>query len=149
MSKIRGEWRGHYSYRGVSAPGDGFTASFSESEGRLEGTIIDDNGPGPAEVTGSFSFPSICFTKRYVNIGPVREVEEIGGKKIVSLAIYDAPVEYEGAISADGKMLRGTWIIYDKYVSMGSWEAYRIEEESKSKGQKDEIKQDNLVDQDL
>ncbi len=152
MNRINGEWRGYYNYRGAPDLGDGFTAFLSESEGQLEGKIVDDNGPGAADVSGSFSFPSICFTKTYGNPGPLREVEEIDGIRITTLLVFSDPVEYEGSMSDDGKTLRGTWTILNNYgSSTGAWTAHRIEEEqeetAKSQRSKDKIKRPVLEDQ--
>jgi len=145
--KIAGEWRGHYVH--LKRPGDSFTAFISESGGQIEGTVIDDSGPGPATLTGSFSFPGVVFTKVYNRPGVVRDVEKIGEQTIVTVRTYFHPIEYEGSMSDDGKTMRGTWVINGEQTLLaGSWTAYRVDEEelSQSKETGERVKRPEVVD---
>ena len=110
---IAGSWRGHYAYYNVPDQGSGFGVVFVEEGGGLIGQIRDDFWPGEALLTGSFSYPSVTFTKVYV----------LGGL---------APIKYEGTMTGDGNTLNGTWSIVEASVSYrGSWTAYRTDDEEK------------------
>jgi hypothetical protein len=146
--KIAGEWRGHYVH--LKRPGDSFTAFIYENEGQIDGTVIDDSGPGPATMTGSFSFPGVVFTKVYDRPGAVRDVEKIGDQTIVTIRHFGPPIEYEGTMSDDGKTMGGTWVINAErgVAGAGSWTAYRVDEEeskeSKETGKR--VKRPEVVD---
>jgi hypothetical protein len=127
---IAGEWRGHYQYHQSPDLGSGFSAFFSEISGRIEGTIVDDFSPGKASLTGSFSFPSVQFTKVYLKAGQVEHIDIQANKTTYTIETFGDPVEYEGSMSEDGKSMSGTWVINSKNaLSTGSWTAYRLEEE--------------------
>lgn len=129
---IAGEWRGFYDYHHRPDTGSGFNAFFTETSGRIEGTIVDDFAPGKATLTGSFVFPSVLFTKIYLKTGH-QEVERVGdGVSIVRTFLR--PVEYEGSMSEDGKSMSGKWFIssYDG-VTAGTWTAHRLREEEEKK----------------
>jgi len=110
---IAGEWRGHYRYRECPDQGSGFSAFITETAGRIEGTIIDDFKPTNASFTGSFSFPSVQFTKVYSNPAQVTY-----------------PIEYQGSMSEDGKEMSGTWLLHDinNVCHTGTWIANRVDE---------------------
>jgi hypothetical protein len=138
-------------HRGHPDWGDSFTAFISETEGRLEGTVIDDDGPGPASLSGSYAFPSLAFTKVYSRGGAVKHEEKtVKGKKFTIYGVYGPPVEYEGSMSEDGKRMEGTWVINGErgLAGRGSWTAYRVEwEEGKeSKETEQEIKVKQVID---
>jgi hypothetical protein len=110
---IAGEWRGHYQYRKLPDHGCSFSAFFSESSGQIDGTIVDDFAPGEARLEGSFAFPSLQFTKVYLN------------------TIYSvAPIDYVGSMSQDGKTISGTWTIKNDHSTSGTWTAHRLNEEA-------------------
>jgi hypothetical protein len=109
---IDGNWRGHYSYAANPDAGSAFDASFTQDDDGLSGEIVDDMGLGTAVVTGTFSFPSVQFTKVYVTL-------------------IAAPVHYQGTMSDDGKTMNGKWNLTEGEVSLrGSWAAYRIDQAS-------------------
>jgi hypothetical protein len=133
----------------INTFGGDFTLCFSESTGPLEGTIVDDSSAGSASLTGSFSFPSIKFTKVYSKASQAKQ--EVDKKKITVLGkpitfgklqirvdqektiktiateTFGNPVEYEGTMSEDGQMLSGKWKIESKNGrSAGSWNAHRL-----------------------
>ncbi len=112
---IAGNWRGHYAYHQVPDAGSSFSATFRDEENVLSGTVVDDFWPGEARLLGSFSFPTVSFTKTYV----------IGGL---------APITYKGTMSGDGKALNGTWSIAERgHEYRGSWTAHRLDDENKKK----------------
>lgn len=131
VRKISGEWRGHYTYKHRPDDGDGFALFIIENSGTIEGKAIDDNGPGPARLSGSFAFPSVVFTKVYEKPGTTHEVEKVGDKTIVRIGLYGPPVEYEGSMTEDGKTMSGNWVINGDrgLLGIGSWTAYRVEGE--------------------
>lgn len=102
---ISGEWFGNYYYAGTSEP-NGFEAVFIESSGAVEGNILDDGRLGEAQVIGTYSAPSLSFTKVY------RATE---------------PVKYVGTLSEDGNMVSGTWSINPNCY--GTWAAWRNNED--------------------
>lgn len=102
---IGGNWLGNYYYH-QSAQAFGFEAVFIESNGALQGSILDDGYLGEAQVSGTYAAPSLSFTKVY----PGRE-----------------PVNYRGEMSDDGNMLSGRWTISP--VCHGTWAAFRNNED--------------------
>ena len=132
---IAGEWRGHYDYHGMPDQGCGFNAFFSEHSGRIEGTIVDDYSPGKATFTGSFSYPSVLFTKVYAKPGEFHEMEGQGNKTTMTFYSFLEPIEYEGTMTEDGKTMSGKWLINGKAATAaGTWTAYRVlEEEEKER----------------
>lgn len=127
---IAGEWRGHYAYRSSPDNGCSFSAFFSETSGKLEGTIVDDDFPGKASLIGSFSFPSVQFTKTYSKSGQTHRIEQQANQTVVYLETYGDPIEYDGLMSEDGKSMNGTWTIVNEDGSTaGTWTAYRLNEE--------------------
>jgi hypothetical protein len=142
IRSIAGEWRGHYYSHRIPDVGSGFSAFISENSGRIEGTIVDDNAPGKASFRGSFAFPTVLFTKVYVNAG---KGERISISETTSVKLsYANPIEYEGSMSEDGKTIQGTWTITNS-LSKGTWTAYRIEEEEK----KEEISEKKKIERGL
>ncbi len=73
---IAGEWLGHYRYDNLPTNGGGFTAFFSETSGTLHGNIVDDGTSGKATLTGTFSFPDLKFTKRYVKPSQSKSIKK-------------------------------------------------------------------------
>jgi hypothetical protein len=119
---IAGNWRGHYAYHNVPDQGSGFGAKFIDENGVLTGEISDDFWPGEATLTGSFSFPSLTFTKVYL-FGSL------------------AQINYVGTMTEDGNTINGTWSIVEARLSYrGSWTAYRIDDEEKKAEKKKQIK---------
>jgi hypothetical protein len=102
---IAGNWLGNYYYN-ASAQAFGFEAVFIESNGAVQGSILDDGYLGEAQVTGTFAAPSLSFTKAY----PGRD-----------------SVNYRGEMSDDGNMLSGTWRISN--ACHGTWAAFRNRED--------------------
>lgn len=138
---IAGKWRGHYQYRGVPDSGSGFGAFFSETAGRIDGTVEDDFAPGEASVTGSFFFPSVQFTKVYRY--PIRDyIVDKQSNQVMMYTAFADPIEYEGSMSEDGKTMRGTWTINSAsgLPVTGTWTAYRLEEKEKKKEKETERK---------
>jgi hypothetical protein len=106
-NSVSGSWLGNYYYESSAQP-FGFEAVFVDMNGRVEGSILDDGKLGEARVIGSFANPYLKFTKKYGN---------------AALNI----VNYEGAVSDEGKKLSGTWHINAE--SKGYWLAWRQDEE--------------------
>jgi len=141
--KIEGEWRGRYQYSHSPIPnrGCGFTAFVHERPDKtIDGTIIDDSEHPSASFSGSFSFPSVQFTKQYSKPGQTHEIEKQGKQIIHVFGQYGPPVDYVGSMSDDGKSMSGTWTIYAQneetgriMSSSGTWIAYRLEEEESKK----------------
>lgn len=102
---IAGEWLGNYYYSN-SGQSFGFEAVFIETNGDVQGNILDDGHLGEARITGTYSCPQLNFTKIY------RHTE---------------PVKYEGTLSDDGNCLTGKWHINE--ACHGSWTAYRQSED--------------------
>ncbi len=100
---VQGNWRGKYYYAGDSTA-HGFEAVFVDIKGLVEGNILDDDDLGEAVVAGSFGYPELEFSKRYMH------------------AAAEA-ITYHGTMSEDGKMLSGNWHI--GHVSSGTWMAVR------------------------
>jgi len=131
---IAGKWRGNYQYAHVPDQGSSFTAVFAETSGRIQGTVVDDFAPCEAHVAGSFSFPSLQFTKVYSTGEVVRSIEKLGDQVIVRLEDYAHPVEYEGVMSEDGQTMSGTWSIsIARGIVNGFWTAHRLSGEEKKK----------------
>lgn len=117
--RIDGGWLGTYYY----APEDGeepvrFEAQFaSGSNGRFRGTIIDDGHMGDATAVGRQQGRRVEFVKTY-------------NQKLVGFAT--APINYEGAISEDGKTMNGVWRLKARgfgvasHVMTGTWDAHRM-----------------------
>jgi hypothetical protein len=59
---VAGNWLGNYYYNS-SAQAFGFEAVFIESGGAIQGSILDDGYLGEAQVSGTFTAPSLAFTK--------------------------------------------------------------------------------------
>lgn len=120
---ISGTWRGHYSYAKMPDEGSGFDAVLEEEGGFLSGHIHDDFFLGEAVVSGSFSFPTLQFTKTYVQSSPY-------------------PVQYNGTMTEDGKTIGGKWSIVDEErgENHGSWTAYRTDQEEKKEDKLKQIK---------
>jgi hypothetical protein len=149
---ITGRWRGHYQYRKSPDDGCSFTASITESCGLIEGIVEDDSWTGEASILGSFSFPSVQFTKVYLNVDMVKHVEKRSDRTIMTVRTNSEPIHYEGTMTADGKTLNGTWKITGENVKVdGTWTAYRLEEKEKNKikekvkGVEEEQLQEQLV----
>lgn len=102
---VAGNWLGNYYYNSSGQP-FGFEAVFIESNGAVQGSILDDGYLGEAQVTGTFAAPSLAFIKTY----PGRH-----------------DVHYRGDMSDDGNMLSGTWRIGD--AGHGTWAAFRNRED--------------------
>lgn len=111
---VQGSWLGNYYYDGGAQLPCSFEAVFVESGGRVDGSILDDGRLGEAQVSGSFSYPSLTFTKSYYNSTLT-------------------PVRYDGVMSEEGKKLSGRWHISGD--CHGTWHAWRSdceEEESET-----------------
>lgn len=106
-NSVQGSWLGNYYYENNSQPFS-FEAVFVESEGQIEGSILDDGSLGEALVSGSFCDPNLNFTKRYHN------------------STLD-PVQYLGTLSGDGNRISGSWQI--RSLAKGAWTAWRQDEE--------------------
>ena len=91
---IGGGWRGKYFYA-LDGSAHGWEAVFVESNGIIEGNILDDGYLGEANAGGVFRYPFVRFTKLYRTKGML-------------------PVQYEGTMSEDGKMMTGRWSIKGK-----------------------------------
>jgi hypothetical protein len=110
---IDGNWRGHYTYAKNPDGGSGFDANFVTNGEDVSGDIMDDFWPGAAVLSGTFSFPSLKYTKSYI------------GQKLAS-------VEYQGTMNDDGKTISGAWsLVEGEKVVRGAWTAYRTDQESK------------------
>ncbi len=107
MEKLSGSWLGNYYYESGGSQPHGFEAVFIEIEGVVEGSILDDGHLGEARLFGSFTHPSLSFTKKY----------DSGA----------SPVYYEGTLSDEGKKLQGTWHITSSVK--GYWYAWRQDDE--------------------
>ncbi len=137
--KIAGTWRGHYQIPHFPQHDSTFTAFISENGGQIEGAIEDDCQLGEATLTGSFSFPSVQFTKVYLNQGRIDEVVKRGDKMVIVSSVYGPPIEYQGTMTGDGKEMSGTWTISSENVSAhGTWTAYRLDEKEKDKSNQTE-----------
>ncbi|MBS2007113.1 MAG: hypothetical protein JST01_08730 [Cyanobacteria bacterium SZAS TMP-1] len=131
---IAGKWRGHYQVPLFPHQDSTFTAFISEHGAQIEGAIEDDCQLGEATLTGSFSFPSVRFTKVYLNQGQINDVVKKGNKTVILTSVYGPPVEYQGTMTADGKEMSGTWTISSGNLSNhGTWTAYRLEEKDTEK----------------
>jgi hypothetical protein len=132
--EIAGKWRGHYQVPNFPQHDSAFTAFISENGGHISGAIEDDCQLGEATLIGSFSFPSVRFTKVYLNPGRIDEVVKRGNNMVIVSAIYGPPIEYQGTMSDDGKEMSGTWTISSDHASAhGTWTAYRLDEKEKDK----------------
>lgn len=115
---MQGSWRGRYFYTGNVHQPCGFEAVFLESNGIIDGNILDDGNLGEASVGGTFTYPSIAFTKAYRQAGL-------------------SPVSYKGTMSEDGNRLSGTWAIRSGFSGTwttkgnwsGTWVAVRLDGE--------------------
>ena len=137
---IAGEWRGHYDYYSMPDKGCGFNAFFSEHSGRIDGTIVDDYSPGKATLTGSFSYPSVLFTKSYTKSEPFSELEKQGDDIIMTFYTFLEPIEYEGTMTEDGKTMSGKWLINGKQATAsGTWTAYRVFEEEEAERAREKV----------
>ncbi len=104
---LSGCWYGNYYYASAGDKPYAFETVFIESEGSVTGNILDLGVHGEAGVTGSFTYPTLSFTKVYYK----------GGR---------SNVVYDGTMSEDGKSLSGHWQIPP--LARGSWMAWRVEE---------------------
>lgn len=104
---VRGNWLGNYYYRSVNQA-YAFEAVFVEGNGMVDGSILDDGQLGEARVSGTFTYPTLSFVKRYDRAGM-------------------APVRYEGTMDEDGKRIAGSWSI-DPGVT-GTWVVWRSDDE--------------------
>jgi hypothetical protein len=132
--EIAGKWRGHYQVPNFPQHDSTFTAFISENGGHIEGAIEDDCQLGEATLTGTFSFPSVQFTKVYLKQGRIDEVIKKGDKTVIVSAVYGPPIEYQGTMSNDGKEISGKWTISSENArAHGTWTAYRLDEKEKEK----------------
>ena len=88
---IAGNWLGQYFYSD-GRTGSTFEAVFVEIGIHVEGSILDDNHLGEALVAGTFNYPELKFTKKY-------------------MSSRLNPVTYLGTMNGDGTMITGTWWI--------------------------------------
>lgn len=110
---IAGSWMGQYFYLGQQN-GSAFEVVFVEIgsgfEKRIEGSVLDNCNLGEAMVSGTFTYPSLQFTKTYI------------GKRL-------DPVEYRGTMNEEGTVLSGNWYIRPSGkgsgAAMGTWIATR------------------------
>ena len=113
QGNVGGGWLGTYAYRGAlrALPPVRFEATFTEpdGEGRFTGTLLDDDGPDEADVTGGQSARGIRFSE-------------------TCRASSNPAVSYEGTLSDDGRTMQGTWRIADE--AHGVWDARRLWSES-------------------
>jgi len=131
---IAGTWRGHYQVPRLPEHDSTFSAFISENDGHIEGAIEDDCQLGQATFTGTFSFPTVRFTKVYINQGRIDEVVKRGNEMVVISAVYGPPIEYVGTMSDDGKEMSGTWkISSNSTLAYGTWNAHRLDEKDKDK----------------
>ena len=109
QGNVGGGWLGTYAYRGAlrALPPVRFEATFTEpdSEGRFIGTLLDDEGPDEADLSGGQSERGIRFSE-------------------TCRASSNPPVSYEGTLSDDGWTMGGTWRIADE--AHGVWEARKL-----------------------
>jgi hypothetical protein len=106
IPNLSGSWYGNY-YYASSSTAYGFEVVFIENGGHVSGNILDLGVKGEANVSGTFSYPTLCFTKIYYSKA-------------------SSPVIYEGTMSSDGKTLTGKWEIPP--MAKGGWMAWRVEE---------------------
>jgi hypothetical protein len=113
LGNVGGGWLGTYAYRGTlrALPPVRFEATFTEpdGEGRFTGTLLDDEGPDEADVSGGQSARGIRFSE-------------------TCRASSNPAVSYEGTLSDDGRTMQGTWRIADE--AHGVWDARRLWSES-------------------
>ncbi len=156
VNSIAGEWHGRYYYDASSRLSGDFTAFFSENSGSLQGTIVDESRAGKASLSGSFSFPSVQFTKVYLKPSENKRVEKrqtlvpkvglFGRDQIITTTItttetFGTPVEYEGLMTEDGKTLNGKWkLTSEKGVMTGTWTANKLIEDEEHKDVKEKVK---------
>ena len=145
---IAGTWRGHYQVPHFPQHDSSFTAFISENGGTIDGAIEDDCQLGEATLTGTFSFPTVQFTKVYLNQGQIKDVVKRGNKNVIVTSIFGPPVEYQGTMSGDGKEMNGTWTIASGDTSArGTWTAYRLEEKKKDREKSLEKNRPDAVEQ--
>ncbi|MFA6208038.1 MAG: hypothetical protein WCT03_27315 [Candidatus Obscuribacterales bacterium] len=143
---IAGEWRGHYDYDEISGHGADFTVHFSDIEGRLAGTVLDNSPAGKATITGTFSFPQIQFEKVYLEASEAVIVNEEKNSvpfkifgielpirrqiltKTMYKGVFGLPIRYEGSMSDDGMILNGIWSLtnHNGLATTGKWSANRM-----------------------
>lgn len=106
-ANLTGIWQGYYLYpdSGLPVP---FIATLLESGRFVTGTTheIASRGVAPGQtlyamIDGSRHGANLCFVKHYSHSG-----ENTG---------YDAPVRYDGLVSADGSQVEGRWTIMPGY----------------------------------
>jgi hypothetical protein len=100
-SSITGVWDGLYSYPRVRGPVP-FLAVILDLSGALSGTTQETPNEGRsaghminAEIAGAHRSGAVSFRKTYVD----------------APAGYNRPVDYDGALSADGTEIEGRWTI--------------------------------------
>jgi hypothetical protein len=111
MSKpldLSGRWSGVYFYPNDPIwnpddvmPATTFNAELVDSEGRVSGTVVE---PDNLYCNGSRTIPSVVdgsHDGRTLRFAKFSEAEEG----------YESPIHYEGAISADGLTVDGSWSI--------------------------------------
>jgi len=131
---IAGKWRGHYQVPHFPQHDSTFTAFISENGGQIEGAIEDDCQLGEATLTGTFSFPSVRFTKVYLRQGQINDVVKRGNTTMIITSTYGPPIDYQGTMSNDGKEMNGTWTINSENArARGTWTAYRLEDKETEK----------------
>jgi len=99
---LKGLWQGSYSYSSSAEIGETqFKARLGGKDGALTGLMTESHlhkeGQIKAQIEGVFERGIIRFTKQYVEAGTE----------------YSRPVQYEGALSADGQSISGTWVLPD------------------------------------
>ncbi len=147
---IAGEWRGHYDYDEISGHGADFTVHFSDIEGRLTGTVLDNSPAGKATLTGTFSFPQIQFEKVYLEASEaviVNEEKKFVPFKILGIElpirrqiltktmykeVFGLPITYDGSMSDDGMILNGVWSFKNQTgpATTGKWSANRMNKQA-------------------
>ncbi len=126
FATIAGGWLGTYAYQGryASQPPERFEATFTrpDREGRFTGSILDDSPMGTADVTdGVQAGLHVRFTKIY------RARHGGSGDELL-------PIQYEGALSEDGRFMQGVWEIVSRARGRrlkslrihGVWDAHRM-----------------------
>lgn len=129
---IAGKWRGNYQYHRRPDDGSSFNATFTGEGARFQGTIVDDYAPCEAFALGSFSFPSVQFTKVYKTGELVHRMEERNGQVVLIAEDYANAVEYTGKMDDDGQSMSGTWsITLGGGSETGFWTAHRLSTDEK------------------
>lgn len=94
---VRGLWDGAFQYSSSADIGDHpFKAKLVEKDGEISGLVVEEalsGGQVKAEIHGTLDGRTIMFRKTY----------------LTQSTDYRSAVEYEGSVSADGKIISGTW----------------------------------------